>query len=144
MWSRGAVQCGCGLKAPFCSFMGYTPRRWRCSPHKILAGILKASKSSPSGQCLPFQRAMALGQGQPFLGQVSPGTRGSSHKGVSSLRRQVHWKSKEGIRPSGRSLRASKLASSSFFCCNQVGPKHFRQHWKTLLPYHNLLESRLT
>ena len=115
------MQCGCGLKAPFCSFMGYTPRRWRCSPHKILAGILKASKSSPSGQCLLFQRATGLGQGQPFLGQVSPGTRGSSHKGVSSLRRQVHWKSKEGIRPSGRSLRASKLASSSSSAVIKLG-----------------------
>ena len=131
-----------GWKGPFCCFMGYKLRTWQCSPHKILAGILKASKSSPNGQWLPFQRATALGQGQPFLGQVSSGTRASIHRGVSSLHRHVHWKSKEGICPPGRSLRASKLASSSFFCCNQVRPKHFRQQWKILLPHHNLLEGK--
>ena len=138
---RCCAMC-CGCKGPSCCFMRCKLRRWRCSPNKILAGILKASRSSPSGQWLPFQRATALGQGQSFLGQVSTGSRGSTHKGVSSLRHQVHWKSKEEICPPGRSLKASELASSSFFCCDQVGPKHFRQHWKILLPHHNLPEGR--
>lgn len=87
-------------------------RRYVLSPHP--GRNLKVTTDKAQWILLLFQRATALGQGQPFLGQVFNRKQGINPQGEVSAPYQVHWKSKRDS--PGRSLRASELASSSFCC----------------------------